>query len=222
MLKRMRASEAIFDGLLDAGLNDEAQEFEDILWAAAECATFEPKDWKKIVEPLEETAVRTKKPRMQVFCEWEYYVRGCGVESLVEMFENVVNLGVKAIEDGISSEERSRRGLDAVDGAESACDADLSCNGAAGGGCAEADTRSDQEECLGYRAEDEETETDRILRAIGFRSDGPRRGEMGIPGPESGEPSDTPSCVEGRKKSSGGLAFTAECSATLRTQGIRL
>ena len=222
MLRRMRACEAIFDGLVDAGLNDESQEFEDILWAAVDCATFEPKDWKKTMEPLEETAVRVKKPRMQVFCEWEYFVRGCGVESLVQMFENVVELGRKAIEDGISAEEGSRRGADAADGAESAGDADLSCDGAAGGRCAAADTGSDQEERMGYGAEDEEAETDRILRAIGFRSDGPRREEVGVSGPEPGKPSDTPSRVEGRKASCGGLAFTTERCAALRTQGLRL
>lgn len=222
MLRRMRACEAIFDGLIAAGLNDEVQEFEDILWAAVDCATWEPKDWKKTMEPLEETAVRVKKPRMQVFCEWEYFVRGCGVESLVQMFENVVELGRKAIEDGISAEKRSGRGIDAADGSESACDADLSGDRAAGWGCAAADTGSDQEERMGYGAEDEETETDRILRAIGFRSDGPRREELGVSREEPGEPSDETGRVEGRKTSSGGLAFAAERCATLRAQGLRL
>ena len=222
MLRRMRACEAIFDGLIAAGLNDEAQEFEDILWAAVDCATFEPKEWKKNLEPLEETALRAKKPRMQVFCEWEYFVRGCGVESLVQMFENVVELGRKAIEDGLSVEKRSGRSADAVDGAEPARDADLSGDWSAGGRCAAADTGSDQEERMGHGAEDEETETDRILRAIGFRSDGPRREEMGVSGPEPGKPSDPPSRVEGRKAGSGGLAFTTERCAALRAQGIRL
>lgn len=222
MLRRMRACEAIFDGLVDAGLNDEAQEFEDILWAAVDCATFEPKEWKQTLEPLEETALRVKKPRMQVFFEWEYFVRGCGVESLVQMFENVVELGRKAIEDGISAEEGSRRGADAADGAEPACDADVSCYRAAGGRCAAAYPGSDQEERVGYGAEDEETETDRILRAIGFRSDGPCREEVGVPREEPREPSDAASCVEGREASSGGLAFTAERCASLRAQGLRL
>ena len=222
MLKRMRACEAIFDGLVEYGLNDEEQVFEDILWAAVDCATFEAKEWKKSIEPLEETAVRMKKPRMQVFCEWEYYVRGCGVESLVQMFEKVVELGRKAIEDGISVEERSRRSADAADGAESAGDADLSGDGASGGRCAAADTGSDQEKRMGYGAEDEETETDRILRAIDFRSDGSCREEVGISGEEPGEPSDPPGRVEGRKAGSGGIAFTAERSTALRAQGLRL
>lgn len=220
MLRRMRACEAIFDGLVDAGLDDEAQEFEDILWAAVDCATFEPKDWKKTMEPLEETAVRVKKPRMQVFCEWEYFVRGCGVESLVEMFENVVELGRKAIEDGISAEERSGRSVDAADGSESACDADVSGDRAAGWGCAAAETGADQAECLDYGDEDEETPTDRLLRAIDFGPGGPRRHELGLPGEEPGEASDPPGRMERREKGFGSLPPMSEYRTSLYAQGV--
>lgn len=220
MLKRMRACEAIFDGLVDAGLNDEAQEFEDILWAAVDCATFEPKDWKKTMEPLEETAVRVKKPRMQVFCEWEYFVRGCGVESLVQMFENVVELGRKAIEDGLSAEEGSRRGADAADGSEPACDAHVSGDRAAGWGCAAAETGADQAECLDYGAEDEETPTDRLLRAIDFGPGGPRWHELGLSGEEPGKASDPTGRMERCEKSFGSLPPMSEYRTSLYAKGI--
>lgn len=222
MLRRMKACEAIFDGLIAAGLNDEAQEFEDILWAAVECATFEPKEWKKTWEPLEESGGRLMKPRIQVFCEWEYFVRGAGVESLVQMFENVVELGRKAIESGVSAEEGSGRGSDAADGSEPTGDADMSGDGSAGGGCAAAEAGADQEECMGYGAEDEEAQTDRILRAIDDRSEAARWEEMGISWTVPGEASDPPGRVEGRKKSCGGFTAFAERSAALRSQGIRL
>lgn len=222
MLRRMRACEAIFDGLVDAGLDDESEAFEDILWAAVECVMFEPTSYQKTYEPLAEHALRAKKHRVQVFCEWEYFVRGCGVKSLVELFENVVNLGRKAIADGISAEEGSGRGSDASDGAEPVGNADLSGDGSAGGGCAAAEAGADQEECLDYGDEDEETPTDRLLRAIDFGPGGPRRHELGLPREEPGEPSDTSGRVEGRKASCGGFTFTAERRAALCTQGIRL
>lgn len=220
MLERMRACEAIFDALVDAGLNDESQEFEDLLWAAVDCATFVPKDYKSSLDPLAEAATRLRKPQVEVFTEWLYFVRGCGVDNFVEMFQEVVEKGRKAIDNGISAESGIGAGVDAADPAESAGDAGNAPYGAESGGCAEPDTRQAPAELLGDGGEDTEAQADRTTGTAAIRSESECGAEVGISGEEPGEASDETGSLEGRETCFGSLPPISERSSTYRTQSL--
>ena len=235
--------EEVYDQMIALGMDDESEAFEDILNAVVECVCARPGygeegftplnygarwKWHKIRSRYPDGECREHAPSLQeVFMDWKHAVNeqlggAWALWEVLERLEYAARATKEAVmdEDGISDGEAVGAGVGAADTAEQTCDEDLSGHRAAGGGCAAADPGSDQEECLDYGTEDEETETNRILRAIGFGSEGQCRGEVGVSGPEPGAASDEAGSLEGRKKSWPGLPPMSEHRTSLYAKGV--
>lgn len=200
------------------GLNDEDQEFEDILWMTADLALSEPGDWGP--DMLMTAARGMDRLWPEIFMSWHFWLEAQGVGSMAELFMDLVEEGRKAIENRVPAGEAAGACIGAADSAKSSCYEDLSGDGLAGGGCAESDTGAVETQLLGDRAEDAETAADWLAGAAAVGLAKERGDAMGFSGSEPGKTPDKTGCVEGRKKSFGSLPPMSERRTTLYAQSI--
>lgn len=233
----------VFDYMVNLGMDEETEVFEDILHCIVECACDQSWDadsfdktllargcsrkWARIrAKYCSEECPEPYPTQTEVFMTWKMALREqLDLWSLGEVLEEL-----KLVAGGAKGEwEDAHRvsfgkgigaAASAADAAEQACHAGLSEYGAESGRCAGADPGPVEAECLDNGEEDEEEETDWFP---GTFIDGPAEefGEdVGVSGPEPGEPSDQAGRVEGRKKSFGSLPPMSEYRTSLYAQGV--
>lgn len=233
----------VFDYMVNMGIDDESEVFEDILHCVVEFVcdntiygSFDTtilgrgvaRKWARIrAKYCSEECPEPHPTQTEVFMTWKMALREQlgDLWSLGEVLEEL-----KLVAGGAKGEwEDAHRvsfgkGIGAAastaDAAEQACHAGLSEYGAESGRCAGADPGPVEAECLDNGAEDQEAETDRIP---GTLVDGPSEEcgkDVGVSGPEPGEPSDETGRVEGRKKSFGSLPPMSEHRTSLYAQGV--
>lgn len=240
---RIFVCEAVYDRMVEIGLDDESEVFEDILNAIVQhvcerraygMTEKTPVDfgvsrkWHKIKARYPEGECREPWPNEQeIFMGWKLaVVAQLGDDwKLWELLGELEATARKAkeeweSEDGISVGEGAGTGAESADGSEPTGDEDGTCNGVADWGRAGTEAGAVEEECLDHGEEDEETETDRILRALAFGPESECRGEMGIPWEGSGEAPDETGCVEGRKTCFGSLPPMSEHRTSLYAKGV--
>lgn len=233
--------EKVYDYMVGCGLDDETEVFEEILHSVVGmvCDTHYGRPetlleagtrlrWYKIRARYPDGEAREHCPtQTEVFMGWKMSVKEQTDDfwSLWELLEELMLVagGAKGEwegANGVSVGKGAGTAASVVDAAESACDESVSEHGVESGGRSGTEAGAVEEEYLDYGAEDEETTTDRILRAIGFRSESQCRDEVGVSGEEPGEPSDETGRVERRKKSFPGLPPMSEHRTTLYAQGL--
>lgn len=234
----------VFDYMVNLGMDEETEVFEDILHCIVERACDRSWDadsfdktllargcsrkWARIrAKYCSEECPEPYPTETEVFMGWKMALREQVEDfwSLAEILEELTLVagGAKGEwEDahGVSTGKGAGIAPAIIDAAEPSGDADLPGDGTSGGGCSGTEAGAAEAEYLDYGAEDEEEETDWFP---GAPVDGPSEefGEdVGVPGPEPGEPSDETGRVEGRKKSFGSLPPMSEYRTSLYAKGV--
>ena len=184
--------------------------------------------WQKIKARYPDGQCREHYPTAtEIFMSWKMCMEEQADEiwTLYDLVEELLLVagGAKGeweYANGISAGKTAGTGSGAADAAESACDADLPGDGAAGGRCAESEAGAAEAEYMDYGAEDEEETADWIPGTIADGSEGECGDEMGLSGQGPGEASDETGSVERRKKSFPGLPPMSEHRTTLYAQGV--
>lgn len=216
-MNRLLAAEAIFEKMEELGLNDEEKEFEDMLRLCTDIAV-EGWDWNEDVLQAG-TEIAGDGNWALTFMTWKFWTDKAA-DSLTGLLMDLVAEGRMAIENRVSAGTAARAGAGTADTAESACDADLSCNWAESGGCAEAEAPAAETELLGHRTEDQETAANWLAGAAAVRLAQECGPGMGVSGEEPGAASDEAGRVEGRKKSFGSLPPMSEHRTSLYAKSV--
>lgn len=247
-ITRVPICEAVFDRMIELGLDPETDFFEDVLAAVVDYV-MQPVRWFGETNTLERAAVikwhkiEAKNPdgqarehqpsQEEIFVQWKKALidqtgDDLSLTALLDELEEVAMLekDIQELpkedknEDGISVGEGAGTGAESADGSEPTGDENGTCNGVADWGRAGTEAGAVEEECLDHGEEDEEAETDRILRALAFGSESECRDEMGISGEGSGEAPDETGCVEGRETCFGSLPPMSEYRTSLYAKGV--
>lgn len=243
----MYVQEAVFNRMEEIGLDPESELFLHIMEAVVayvEAGEYYRPDHilaQAARQAHDRIAVKYKKGECrehtpsacELFRDWTLEVRGNTEEdwdltALLEDLEQVAWLehdyrklpkeGINA--NGVSAGKGAGAGAAAADTAEPVGNADGIGDRDADWGCGGAEAGDAEEECLDYGEEDEETTTDRILRALALGSESELRYDVGVSGEESGEASDETGRVEGRKTRFGSLPPMSEYRTSLYAQGV--
>lgn len=248
-VSRVPICEAVYDRMLEIGLDPESEFFGDVLMAVVGLVMDTTKwysektvlstavsvRWAKIRAKYPDGEAREHAPfEEEIFMEWKKALSdqigdGLSLTELLEELEDVAQEEKEWLEspeedvceDGISVGEGAGTGAESADGPEPAGNAGSTGDRAADRGRPGTETGAIEEECLDFGEEDEETETDRILRALALGSESECRDEVGVPGEGSGEAPDETGGVEGRKTCFGSLPPMSEHRTTYRAQVLR-
>lgn len=229
--------EAVYDEMIEAGLDEESEMFSEIFSSVVEAVVEGTtplwrgkahSHYEEVTDGWERSGFRLK--QCDVYLKWRMWLDEVteGELRLCELLDRLMKAGQRAKEgwmkfehdNGVFAESGNGAGSDAADPAEPACDAGMSDHGPAGGGCAEPDPGQAQTELLGDGGEDREGEADRTARAVAVGFESECGDEMGISGEEPGEAPDKTGGVEGRKTCFGSLPPISERSSTYRSQGL--
>ena len=241
--------EAVYERMTEIGLDPESEFFEDVLMAVVGFVMDTTKwytdssvlamavriRWTKIRAKYPEGEAREHAPfEEEIFIEWKKALLDQigDVLSLTELLEDLEEVAQEEkewlespeedlCEDGVSVGEGAGTGAESADGPEPAGDAGSTGDRAADRGCAGTETGAVEAECLDYGEEDEETETDRILRALALGSESERRDDVGVPREGSGEALDETGGMERRKACFGSLPPMSKYRSTYRSQVLR-
>jgi hypothetical protein len=239
---RIYVLERVYDYMVNMGFDDETEVFEDILHCVVGfvcdhkvygmdeslLGRGQSRKWSRIrAKYCSQECPEPYPTETEIFMGWKMAVREQldHIWTLSEVLENLKLVAGAAkgeweSENGVSAGERTGVVAAAADAAEPACDAGLSGDGSAGGGCPGTEAGAAEAEYLDYGAEDAEAAADWISGAADHGLAQECGDEVGIPGPEPGEPSDKTGRVEGRKTSFGSLPPMSEYRTSLYAKGV--
>ena len=239
---RVYVFERVFDFMRNMGMDEETEFFEEVLHSVVGfvcdhhvygldetlLGRGQRLKWTKIKARYPDGQCREHFPTdTEVFMGWKMAMEEQVDEiwKLNEVLQELVLVagGAKGeweSENGVSTGKAAGAGAAAADAAESAGDADVPGDGAAGGRCAESEAGAAEAEYMDYGAEDEEETADWIPGTIADGPAGERGGEMGLSGQGPGEASDKTGRVERRKKSFGSLPPMSKYRTSLYAESV--
>ena len=235
--------EAVYDRMVEIGLDDETEAFEEILNAVVEHVCAHRVYGIDDISPLERGVrrkthkIRARYPdgecrecfpnAQEVFLAWRMSVTvQIGDDwKLWELLGDLEATARKAKEDWyyadrVSAGEGAGAGAGSTDGEEPLSDPDGIGDGAADRGHSESEAGAAEAELLDPGTEDGEGEADWPTGAVALRFEGECGDDLGLSGKGSGEAPHEAGSLEGRKKSFQGLPPMSEYRTTLYAQGV--
>lgn len=221
----MAACDAVYDMMLELGLDEESAVFGDIFRAVVEAAGSGKTPISRYVERRQFGGNAIS--GAETYMTWRMWLDSVteGEVGLSELLGRLLAAAAAAMEEEeranrVHDEQGTGNCADAPDPGEPAGHAGVSGNWAAGGGCPGPDPGPAETTLLGDGGEDWESEADWPSGAAAFGPESSEWGEVGLPGEEPGEAPDEASRLERREEGRRFVPPSPEHSSTYRSQSL--